>query len=733
MRDVAKAKEFITFSPELRASDACANHWMRQVTIRLRREICWCWHERGLQPASDATTLPPFSDKVSATLDLSRFWAEKQHFYTSDVTAGYLTEQLALAPPRIKNAATQGSFGWVVERLELDEVSAFVLALGLTVAFDSSMGSVIAACLNDPTKLHPNLSLAQKLWDNPEQVLRVADPFHPLFRYGLIKYSGQNSHFYSETGWEAPITVPSLVAGVLLFPETAFPHGLVPLVAPATGALELTDSARMATLRLNTASAATPQNVDTLRLIPVIGVKGSARREVVQAIAQANGKVAVECKADALLLDDAHYLNAIATVSWLRDSYLYLSKEIPTQASGDKQRERVVLPAQTIPATLFLAVSERSQLSQLPANILLPAVRVPPASYEERMAFWKDELGAKAAGLDQVIAESARRFRFEKETIRTVCRELQELLTPLTATDLTVACRAELDSDLGELASQVNPRFSSEELIMPPRQQALFGEILKAMRSLTEVHYGWGTAKVWNEGGISVLFAGPPGTGKTMGAEILALKLELPMYRIDLSQVVNKYIGETEKNLKRLFDAADVSDMILFFDEADSLFGKRTEVSDAHDRYANLEISYLLERMERFKGLAILATNRKKDLDEAFLRRLRYIVDFPLPDARERRRIWQQVIPRHVDSSELDLDFLAEQFPLAGGNIRSIVFNACLQCADGSTLRESGGQGRLTMKEIVTSVKREYDKVNRTLSLEQYGVYSSLVEELERE
>ena len=156
-----------------------------------------------------------------------------------------------------------------------------------------------------------------------------------------------------------------------------------------------------------------------------------------------------------------------------------------------------------------------------------------------------------------------------------------------------------------------------------------------------------------------------------MAAEAIAAELALPLYRIDLSQVVNKYIGETEKNLRRLFDAADAADVILFFDEADALFGKRTEVKDAHDRYANLEVSYLLERMERFKGLAILATNRKKDLDEAFLRRLRFVVEFPLPGVAERLRIWRSVIPPGVDASALDFEFLAQRFPLAGGHIRA--------------------------------------------------------------
>ena len=241
------------------------------------------------------------------------------------------------------------------------------------------------------------------------------------------------------------------------------------------------------------------------------------------------------------------------------------------------------------------------------------------------------------------------------------------------------------------------------------------------MRNLGRVHHEWGTARAWNEGGLAALFAGPPGTGKTMASEAVAHELQLPLFRIDLSQVVNKYIGETEKNLKRLFDAADGSEAILFFDEADALFGKRTEVKDAHDRYANLEISYLLERMERFKGLAILATNRRKDLDEAFLRRLRFVVEFPLPGAPERERIWRGVVPPGVDAGELDFDFLAQRFPLAGGHIRAIVFHACLQAAG------EGAEKRLTMQGVVRAVQREYDKLERASSLEQFGPYAPLV------
>jgi SpoVK/Ycf46/Vps4 family AAA+-type ATPase len=218
-----------------------------------------------------------------------------------------------------------------------------------------------------------------------------------------------------------------------------------------------------------------------------------------------------------------------------------------------------------------------------------------------------------------------------------------------------------------------------------------------------------------------VLFAGPPGTGKTMAAEAIATELAMPMYRIDLSQIVNKYIGETEKNLRRLFDAADSADIILFFDEADALFGKRTEVKDAHDRYANLEVSYLLERMERFRGMAILASNRRKDLDEAFLRRLRHVVNFPIPEAPERRRIWEAVMPEGVECEGLDITFLADRIPLAGGYIRSAVFNACLACA------RPGEPPRLSMAALVRSIKDEFDKLGRAVSLEQFGPYAKLL------
>jgi ATPase family associated with various cellular activities (AAA) len=720
MKTLSDSQALITFSPKLRADDACGNYWLRQVTIRLRREICWRWHQQDVV-ATTSAVLPPLTDRLTDSLDMSRYWEEKRHFYETDPTGKYLTDLLATDPPELTQPLRQGSFSWVVDTLALDDVSAFVLALGLIVSFDHAVGEVIAACLNDPNATIPTLALSQKLWDQPEAVLALSDSMHPLWRYGLLQSVQEMTRPVIGIDWHTPIGVPPLVANSLLFANSVLPQILVPISEePAP----LNNSAWLVALRLSN------QPADALRVVPVRSGSGATPTDIIAGISQITRRAVVTLKGYPALTENSLYLKSLVTLCWLHGLDLFIQNDLMQSHESDKGRSSTyLLPLQSIPTTIFLGIRDRGALTHLPSHLLLPIVHVLPLSYLDRVQCWQQALGTTNTSLDKGIAECSRRFRYEKGTIQAICDGLRGQGDQLAETDLITACRAELDLDIGELAQEVMPRFIAEELVLPPKQQVLFQEIYQAMKSLTEVHYGWGTAKVWNECGISVLFAGPPGTGKTMAAEILAVKLELPMYRIDLSQVVNKYIGETEKNLKRLFDLADVSDTLLFFDEADALFGRRTEVKDAHDRYANLEISYLLERMERFKGLAILATNRKKDLDEAFLRRLRYIVDFPLPDIRERHRIWRQAIPEKVDASQLDFNFLAKQFSLTGGHIRSIIFNACLQTADGLLLANFPAQ--LTMAKVLIAVKREHEKLGRAVGLEQFGPYAKLIEELD--
>src|SRR5262249_35903810 len=217
------------------------------------------------------------------------------------------------------------------------------------------------------------------------------------------------------------------------------------------------------------------------------------------------------------------------------------------------------------------------------------------------------------------------------------------------------ACRTQARSRLDDLAQRIEPFASWDDIVLPESQRRTLRDVAAHVRQRSKVYETWGFAGRGDRGlGISAMFAGPSGTGKTMAAEVLANQLQLDLYRIDLSQVVSKYIGETEKNLRRVFDAAEGGGTILLFDEADALFGKRSEVRDSHDRYANIEVSYLLQRMEAYRGLAILTTNQKSALDPAFLRRIRFVVQFPFPDAAQRAEIWRRVLP--VDTPREGLD-----------------------------------------------------------------------------
>jgi hypothetical protein len=278
---------------------------------------------------------------------------------------------------------------------------------------------------------------------------------------------------------------------------------------------------------------------------------------------------------------------------------------------------------------------------------------------------------------------------------------------PVNREDLFAAARAHSNVRLASLANKITPRFRWKDIVLPEDQLNLLREIIETVRGRPKVLDSWEVGrKLASSRGVTALFSGPPGTGKTMAAEIIADELGLDLYKIDLSTVVSKYIGETEKNIERIFKEAERSNAILFFDEADALFGKRSEVRDSHDRYANIEISYLLQRMEAYDGVTILATNLRGNLDEAFTRRLQFAVNFPFPEAEDRQRIWHTLFPDGVPRApDLDFDYLAEHFRLAGGNIRNIIVSAAyLAAADGD---------RVTMEHLLHGTRRELQKMGR--------------------
>ena len=277
------------------------------------------------------------------------------------------------------------------------------------------------------------------------------------------------------------------------------------------------------------------------------------------------------------------------------------------------------------------------------------------------------------------------------------------------------------NSKLATLARKIIPRRQWEDLILPLDQLQLLREICNFVKYRALVYEQWGfESKLVLGKGLYSLFSGPPGTGKTMTAEIMAGELGLDLYKIDLSTVVSKYIGETEKNLSRIFQEAETSNAILFFDEADALFGKRSQIGDAHDRYANIEVSYLLQKLEEYEGIVILATNLRRNLDDAFLRRFHFTVEFALPKAKERRLIWERIFPAATpQSSDLDLGFMARQFEISGGNIRNIALAAAFLAADDGEV--------VTMTHLLRATRREYQKMGKVLMAEEFGEYARLL------
>jgi SpoVK/Ycf46/Vps4 family AAA+-type ATPase len=302
----------------------------------------------------------------------------------------------------------------------------------------------------------------------------------------------------------------------------------------------------------------------------------------------------------------------------------------------------------------------------------------------EQLALWRDSLGPLAEELDGHLERVTSQFSLGQLGIYAASLSLTN--RDAAASDLGEvlwdACRMQARPRLEELAQRLDPNTTWEDLVLPEQQLAILRELALHGRHRAQVYERWGFAGKCSRGnGTSALFSGVSGTGKTMAAEVLARELKLDLYRIDLSQVVSKYIGETEKNLRRVFDAAESGGVLLLFDEADALFGKRSEVKDSHDRYANIEIGYLLQRMEQYRGLAILTTNMKESLDQAFLRRIRFVVQFPFPDVTQRVEIWRKVFPRATPTDGLDAKKLA-LLHVTGGNIRNIALNAAFLASE---------------------------------------------------
>ncbi|MET0357337.1 MAG: ATP-binding protein [Cellvibrio sp.] len=406
-------------------------------------------------------------------------------------------------------------------------------------------------------------------------------------------------------------------------------------------------------------------------------------------------------------------------------------ENLPTQTSELEYllrlwgRERLLLPVTLYIDLHTIEDAHKHSLHRLLASasgIVIVACREPQTEIDgftlevnkplikEQLAAWEEELGSR-----ELAEQLAGQFSLDIASIQQISNQMEAVEPVVLKEQIWQACLVKTSPRLDQLAQRLDIKATWDKLVLPPESMSLLQQITAQVERRMRVYSDWGFEEKMNRGmGISVLFAGESGTGKTMAAEVMANALNLNLYRIDLSAVVSKYIGETEKNLRRLFDAAEDGGAILFFDEADALFGKRSEVKDSHDRYANIEINYLLQRIEAYRGLAILATNMKSALDQAFMRRLRFIVNFQFPAAAQRADIWRKVFPPQTPLDELDYQHLA-RFNLTGGSIQNIALNAAFLAAGNES-------PQITMPLVLESIRCELRKLDKPINEAEFRI-----------
>ena len=340
-----------------------------------------------------------------------------------------------------------------------------------------------------------------------------------------------------------------------------------------------------------------------------------------------------------------------------------------------------------------------------------------PCTRAEQIALWQGMAEAFGVQLDAV--QCASKYRLSPRQIETAVRQLAAECPAPGPADVARVCVQVLPPPEGGVRS-VRAAYTLDDLKLPARPKQQLLNIAAHVLYRHKVYDEWNMESRYAYGRcVSALFVGPPGTGKTMAVHVLSGMLELPVYAIDLSQVVDKYIGETEKRLEKIFDAAEKSNVILFFDEADSIFGKRSEVNDAKDKYANTEVSYILQRIEQYDGIVILATNYKRNIDEAFMRRMRYLVEFQMPSQELREQIWRASFAPETPLADVDFAYLARQFELSGGSIKNVALNAVFQAAQEDTA--------VAMRHILVSLRDENLKMGKPMLPQDFAEYAALM------
>jgi ATPase family associated with various cellular activities (AAA) len=640
-------------------------------------------------PAAGTPTAAPTPERV--------FW----RFGRRNVIAAPPAQaQIAPSPEgpsgEMADGTTPPALTLLVQRLGLTTFERNVLLLCAGMELDPSIPGLCAQAQGDPLRPYPTFALAMTLFKDPSW--DALSPERPLRHWRLIEISQPGSTPLTMSALRADERVVNYLKG-LTYLDDRLVAVVTPLPEP-NAAIPASQSAVADTIIGQLGVPATSSAPPTIQLL---GPDSPSKQLVAALVCRTVGFRPFRVDWAVLPTIPAE-LESFARL-WQRESQLLrVALLVDTETADGNHASAVDHLLSRVNALVFLATRSRwPRMVQPPIS-----VDVSKPTADEQRQCWTDALGKDAGSAPNALAAQ---FNFDADSIRDIAR--RETATPAAETAslsdrLWDACRSFARPRVDALAQRLTPVARWDDIVLPPNELALLHRIADQVTSRRIVYNDWGFAQRMSRGlGISVLLSGASGTGKTMAAEVLANDLRLDLYRIDLSAVVSKYIGETEANLRRLFDAAEDGGAILFFDEADALFGKRTEVKDSHDRYANIEINYLLQRMESYSGLAILATNMKSALDQAFLRRLRIVVDLPYPGPVERKAMWQKAFPPTAKVAALDFDRLAK-INLTGGHIAVIALNAAFEAAHAGA--------SVTMPIILNAARIEFRKLGRPIN-----------------
>jgi AAA+ superfamily predicted ATPase len=684
------------FDPKLRA-------WLDW----LRRLLAW-------QMAVTRVQYAEIADDPHRGLYISDGEADALVAADQPLTAELLQERRDLAAEEAAlTAADDGRLAMLAATLGLNRFERLVLLLTFAPTVDQRYERIFAYIQDDATRKRPTVDLALRLLtgslDERYAAMAYFDVSAPLRRLQLLRLHDDG------------LSYPNLIAQSLqLAPRLAaellglhrIDGELLPMVSfvPASRPVSALLLPEPLISRLRSWLADGPQ-------LPLVleGPEGSGRSRLTAALAAEVQRPLLAVDVAMLRLSEGSPSEWCARIQ--REALLQRAVTLwhgihllfDGDAAGAAWRGALLALLQQSPTAQVLTVERPWRSSGIALQVCHEII--PELTIEQRLLLWQRYLRPEtlpASALDALAGA----FRLTAGRIRDAVAEARRQTAgrPLGPDDLAAACRTLTSQALGTLARKVDPTYSWDDLVLPDDQIERLRDVTNQMRNRRTVLESWGFERHLAMGkGIIMLFSGESGTGKTMAAEIIARELGLQLYTIDLSSLVSKYIGETEKNLERIFSAATEASAVLFFDEADAIFGKRSEVKDAHDRYANIEVGYLLQRIESYSGVVILATNLRKNVDTAFLRRLHSAVDFPRPKEDERLRIWQRVFPSDAPlAADVDRAALARRYDLSGGNIRNVALSAAYLAAADSSM--------ITMQHLLLAVRREYQKSGRLMN-----------------